>query len=40
MEGSSKMYKMPVSCEPICVAKRMRCDSPPERLFAGRFMLR
>src|SRR5215472_6605235 len=28
---------MPWSCEPICVASRMRCDSPPLSVFEGRF---
>ena len=27
---------MPVSCEPICVAKRIRCASPPESVRAER----
>ena len=28
--GSSKIYNTPTNCEPICVARRMRCASPPE----------
>ena len=36
MLGSSKIYNTPVSLEPICVAKRMRCASPPESVYAVR----
>ena len=35
IDGSSSTYSTPVSCEPICVASRMRCASPPESV-AGR----
>ena len=31
IDGSSKTYNTPVNLEPICVAKRIRCASPPER---------
>ena len=34
MLGSSRIYKTPESAEPICVAKRMRWLSPPERVAA------
>jgi len=36
MEGSSSTYSTPRSLEPICVARRMRCASPPERVVADR----
>ncbi len=36
IEGSSSTYRTPISFEPICVARRMRCDSPPERDAAPR----
>ena len=32
MLGSSRMYKTPVKPEPICVAKRILCASPPDKL--------
>ena len=31
---------MPCNCEPICVANRIRCDSPPLRLLEGRYSVR
>ena len=34
MLGSSRMYSTPVRPEPICVARRMRCASPPESVAA------
>ena len=36
IDGSSSTYSTPVSCEPICVASRMRCPSPPESVAAPR----
>lgn len=30
--GSSKIYNTPVNPEPIWVAKRIRCASPPDKL--------
>ena len=30
IDGSSRTYKTPRSFEPICVARRMRCASPPD----------
>ena len=35
MLGSSRMYSTPVRPEPICVASRMRCASPPARVARG-----
>ena len=32
---SSKTYKTPVSCEPICVANLILCASPPDKVFAS-----
>ncbi len=40
MEGSSRTYSTPRSLEPICVARRMRCASPPESVAAERSRLR
>src|SRR5659263_133452 len=37
MDGSSKMYSTPIKPEPICVARRIRCASPPERVADERF---
>ena len=37
MLGSSSTYSIPMSPEPICVDKRIRCDSPPDRVDEGRF---
>ena len=34
MDGSSRTYSTPTSREPICVASRMRCASPPESVCA------
>ena len=36
MDGSSSTYKTPVNREPICVASRMRCASPPDNVPAAR----
>ena len=36
IDGSSSTYSTPVSCEPICVASRMRWPSPPESVAALR----
>ena len=36
MDGSSSTYSTPRSFEPICVASRMRCASPPESVAAER----
>ena len=30
IDGSSRMYSTPTSRDPICVASRMRCASPPD----------
>ena len=35
MLGSSRMYSTPTSAEPICVARRMRCASPPRQRGRG-----
>ena len=40
MLGSSRIYSTPVRPEPICVARRIRCASPPERLAAYRVSVR
>ncbi len=40
IEGSSRTYKTPRRREPICVARRMRCASPPESVAAERSRLR
>jgi len=40
MLGSSRMYSTPMSEEPICVASRMRCASPPESVAAARESVR
>ena len=37
IEGSSKMYRTFTNCDPIWVANRIRCASPPLRLRALRF---
>ena len=34
IDGSSSTYSTPVSCDPICVASRMRWPSPPESVAA------
>ena len=31
IDGSSQTYSTPISEEPICVARRIRCASPPEK---------
>ena len=31
IDGSSRTYNTPVNREPICVAKRIRCASPPDK---------
>ena len=36
MEGSSRTYSTPRSFDPICVASRMRCASPPDSVAAER----
>ena len=33
--GSSKIYNTPVNPDPICVAKRILCASPPDNVPAG-----
>ena len=40
MDGSSRIYSTPISEEPICVARRMRWLSPPERVPAARDRVR
>jgi hypothetical protein len=40
MEGSSSTYSTPRSFDPIWVARRMRCASPPESVAAERSRLR
>ena len=40
MDGSSRMYNTPTRLEPICVAKRMRCASPPDNVAAARDSVR
>ncbi len=40
IEGSSKMYSTPTRPQPICPARRMRCDSPPDRVGAVRARVR
>ena len=40
MLGSSSTYMTPVRPEPICEARRMRCDSPPDSVSALRSRLR
>ncbi len=37
IDGSSSTYSTPTSPEPIWVASRIRCASPPDRVAAGRF---
>ena len=36
IEGSSSTYMTPVNPEPICDAKRIRWDSPPDKVSADR----
>src|SRR5205823_1336923 len=40
IEGSSRMYMTPVSPDPTWLARRMRCDSPPESVSALRSSVR
>ena len=40
MLGSSSTYSTPISPEPICVASRIRCASPPDRVLAVRSRVR
>ena len=40
MVGSSQTYKTPVKPDPICVAKRTLCASPPDKVRAVRSMVR
>ena len=40
IEGSSRMYRTPISVVPIWVASRMRCASPPDRLIDDRLRVR
>ena len=40
MLGSSRMYSTPIRLEPICVARRIRWLSPPERVLAERERVR
>ena len=37
IEGSSRMYMTPTRPEPIWLARRMRCASPPDKVSALRF---
>ena len=37
IDGSSSTYSTPTSPEPICVASRIRCASPPDSVAAARF---
>ncbi len=36
IDGSSRMYSTPTSDDPICVASRIRCASPPDSVAAAR----
>ena len=38
--GSSKIYATPTSPEPICVARRIRCASPPDKVPVARERLK
>ena len=38
--GSSRTYKTPIKLEPICVAKRIRCASPPDKVPATRSIVK
>ncbi len=40
IDGSSNTYNTPTNREPTCVARRMRCASPPERVTAERFRVK
>ena len=40
IDGSSQTYSTPISDEPICVARRMRCASPPESVAVRRSSVR
>ncbi len=40
MLGSSRIYSTPIRLEPICVARRIRWLSPPERVLAERDRVR
>src|SRR5450631_1148533 len=40
MEGSSRMYMTPTKPEPIWLARRMRCASPPDNVSALRSRVR
>ena len=40
IDGSSRMYRTPISVVPIWVASRIRCASPPERLMLARSTVR
>ena len=40
MLGSSRMYSTPCNPDPICVASRMRCASPPDSVSALRDSVR
>ena len=40
MDGSSNTYKTPESLEPICVARRIRCASPPDKEPDARFKVK
>ena len=40
MDGSSRMYNTPTKPEPICVARRIRCASPPDKVPALRFIVK
>ena len=37
IDGSSSTYSTPTRPDPICVANRIRCASPPDSVAAGRF---
>ena len=40
IEGSSKTYRTFINSDPIWVAKRIRCASPPDNVFADRCKVR
>ena len=40
IDGSSRMYRTPISVVPIWVARRIRWASPPERLMLARSRVR
>ena len=40
IDGSSRMYRTPISVVPICVASRIRCASPPDSVTLVRSSVR